>query len=86
MMAAESPREPKSQAAKNLPPVPRREASLFSRIKWESMIILTAAPIVGIWGAWHTPLQTYTLLFSIWMYIFSMLGTYSLTISCIKIA
>ncbi|RYP48473.1 hypothetical protein DL769_011198 [Monosporascus sp. CRB-8-3] len=51
-----------------------KRQSLFSRIKWESLIILTVSPIVGVYGAIHTPLQTKTLLFSVWMYFFSMLG------------
>lgn len=69
--AAEVLIEPKSQS--NLPSTPRKQ-SLFSRIKWESLIILTLSPVVGFYGAAYTPLQTKTLLFSIWMYIFSMLG------------
>jgi hypothetical protein len=51
-----------------------KPASLLSRIKWESIIILTVSPLLGAYGALFHSLQSKTWWFCVFMYFFSMIG------------
>ena len=54
-----------------------RYKSVMEQIKWVNLLALTVTPLVGLYGAYNTPLQTKTLLWSIFLYTFAMLGEFS---------
>lgn len=51
-----------------------QDKSLMSRIKWVNLIALALNPLVGGYGALSTPLLGKTLLWSVFLYAFAMLG------------
>ncbi|THH19425.1 hypothetical protein EUX98_g8780 [Antrodiella citrinella] len=51
-----------------------RHKSLLGRVKWVNLIALTATPLVALYGALTTQLQVMTMVWSISLYVFAMLG------------
>ncbi|KAK4656110.1 stearoyl-CoA 9-desaturase [Podospora pseudocomata] len=65
----------KNPLALPLPKVEKPAETLWQRIKWESMIVLTVSPIIGLYGLLFVPLQTKTLWWSVFLYWFSIIGS-----------